>query len=47
MKYPLKYPTKRITIEIPYEDYKKLAELKGKKSWREALYEWAGIEVKS
>jgi len=38
----------KVTIEIPYEDYKKLVEKKGEKTWRQALYEWAGlIEVKS
>jgi len=48
MRYPLRHPTMKITIEIPYEDYKKLVELKGKRTWREALYDWAGItkEVK-
>ena len=42
----MKYPRVQIKVEIPYEDYKKLVEKKGDKTWREVLYEWGGIEMK-
>jgi len=40
MRYPLKYPIVRVNIEVPYEDYKKLVQLKGDKTWRQILLEW-------
>jgi len=39
----MRFPVVKVTIEIPYEDYKKIVELKGNKTWREVLYEWAEL----
>nr|WP_011264476.1 hypothetical protein [Sulfolobus neozealandicus]CAH89322.1 CopG-like protein [Sulfolobus neozealandicus] len=40
----MRYPLVSIHIEIPYEEYKRLVEKKGDKTWRQVLLEWAEIQ---